>query len=156
MKKSGGVSVAKNLLAHNLKKIRKSRGYTQVDFALKLGIKQAELSQFEAAKRGFSPESLDSIAKALDCEPWELLKPDADFSLPSVEQRPSPVDHLSAGATSGELSAADGAVILSEMAKLSLPQRNFLLAILFRDASLADGTGESALSAALQVIQKAE
>ncbi len=139
------------VFGENVKNLRVSAGWSQVDLSQKMGLAQSAVSKIEKGAYSFSADTLSLAAHVFQRKPWELLKPEAHIRTHAESNH-----HLSAGATSGELSAADGAVILSEMAKLSLPQRNFLLAILFRDASLADGTGESALSAALQVIQKAE
>lgn len=141
MKGNRAPGFAKEILAENLKNIRKSMGYNQVDFAHKIGIKQAELSQIEAGKRGFSPEGLDSIAAALGCAPWELLKPGVDFVPPDLPgAAPPPSSALSKSAATGRLLTSDFVAVLARLEAIQHSEPDRLLAtiaILFDDDSLA-------------------
>lgn len=62
-----------------LREWRDYRGLSQEALAAKAGVSNGLISQIEAGTSGGSPESLEKLAKALNCEPGELLdiKPEA-------------------------------------------------------------------------------
>lgn len=62
---------------------RNKRGLSVEALAEKAGVSPALISLIENGKSGGSPETLEKLAKALDCEVGELLdvKPDADGSM---------------------------------------------------------------------------
>lgn len=60
-------------MENRIKEIRKLRKMTQQELADKLGISQAHIARIEKNERGLDIDVLPLFAKALDCEPWELL-----------------------------------------------------------------------------------
>ena len=54
-----------------IKEVIKEKGYTQKEFAEKLGMSTVGLAQIVAAKPSYT--TLEKIADALDVEIWELL-----------------------------------------------------------------------------------
>lgn len=56
-----------------LKEWREYRGLSQEALAAKAGVSTALISEIEAGNSGGSPESLEKLAKALQCEVGELL-----------------------------------------------------------------------------------
>ena len=61
-------------LAKNIKKFRTKAGYSQINLGLKLGKSSDYISQIERGFRTPTLKSLCYIAKALNIEPYELLK----------------------------------------------------------------------------------
>lgn len=59
-------------LGKNIQTIRKQRGLTQADLAVKTGIARGSLAQYEAGTRNPKIETLDKIAHALNVEVWDL------------------------------------------------------------------------------------
>ena len=62
-------------LGERLTRLRKQRGYTQVEFAEKVGITQVLISMYETDRRQFSVEMAIRFAMALDVSLDELLHP---------------------------------------------------------------------------------
>jgi len=58
-----------------LTQLRKQRGYTQVELAEKIGIRQVLVSAYEKDRRGLSAEMAIHFALALDVSLDELLRP---------------------------------------------------------------------------------
>ena len=58
----------------NLRKIRESKGYSQVQLALKLGVTQGAVSQWESGFSFPNTRKLTELAAVLDCTVDELLK----------------------------------------------------------------------------------
>jgi transcriptional regulator with XRE-family HTH domain len=56
----------RNIVGENLKRIRKSRGLTQEEVALRSGLTQGYINQLENGKRMFTQKSLERIAKGLN------------------------------------------------------------------------------------------
>lgn len=56
-----------------IKDIRKKKHVTQVQLAKLLGVSQGAIQMIETGQRGLDIEWMHKIAKALNCEPWELL-----------------------------------------------------------------------------------
>ena len=61
-------------LAKNIKKYRMKAGYSQINLGLKLGRSSDYIAQIERGFRTPTLKSLCNIAKALNVEPYELLK----------------------------------------------------------------------------------
>lgn len=62
---------------------RRHRGLSQGELAARSGISEPTISLLENAKIGFSSESLEAIAAALDCETGDLLS----YPPPSAESK---------------------------------------------------------------------
>ena len=60
-------------MQNRIREIRKQRGITQVELAKKLGITQGGIQKLEVGSRNLDIEWMRKIAKALDCQPYELL-----------------------------------------------------------------------------------
>ena len=60
-------------MENRIKEIRKLRKMTQQELADKVGISQAHIARIEKNERGLDIDVLPLFAKALNCEPWELL-----------------------------------------------------------------------------------
>jgi len=59
-------------LSNRLKMMRKQRGLTQMELAKKTGVSESYICQIENGKM-ISIKKLDKLAKALGCEPRDLL-----------------------------------------------------------------------------------
>ncbi|RJQ67302.1 MAG: XRE family transcriptional regulator [Desulfobacteraceae bacterium] len=66
---------AKNILAYNVKTLRQSSGLSQEELADRAGLHRTYISSVERAQRNVSIENIFSLAKALGCDPRDLLKP---------------------------------------------------------------------------------
>ena len=62
-------------LAANLRRLRAARGWSQEALAHESGVNRTYLSSVERAERNISIDNIERIAKALEVEPWRLLKP---------------------------------------------------------------------------------
>ena len=62
-------------IGQRLTQLRKQRGYTQVELAEKIGIRQLLVSAYEKDRRGLSAEMAIHFALALDVSLDELLRP---------------------------------------------------------------------------------
>lgn len=62
------------MLAKNMRKLRAARGLSQEALAHESGINRTYLSSVERAERNVSVDNIARIAKALEVEPWKLLK----------------------------------------------------------------------------------
>lgn len=60
----------------NLKRIRKSRGYSQAELAKKLNVTQGAINFWENGDREPNLKTLKELAVILECEPWQLLPDD--------------------------------------------------------------------------------
>ena len=67
-----------NILAKNLKRFRKALGITQEKMAEKANISSGFVKQIETCRTWIGPDTLDQLAQALGCQPWELLKKPGD------------------------------------------------------------------------------
>ena len=59
-------------LSSKLKMMRKQKGLTQLELAKKTGVSESYICQIENGKM-ISIKKLDKLAKALGCEPKDLL-----------------------------------------------------------------------------------
>jgi len=58
---------------NRVREIRKLKGLTQQELAARLGISQAQIARLESGASDMTIEQMSLFAKALNCEPWELL-----------------------------------------------------------------------------------
>jgi transcriptional regulator with XRE-family HTH domain len=65
----------KEILAQNLRRIRKSTGLSQEELADRAGLHRTYISSIERAERNVSLENIFLLAKALGIEPSDLLRP---------------------------------------------------------------------------------
>lgn len=63
-------------VGHYVREWRKHRGLTQEQLAGRLGVAVSTVSQLENGKQGYSQATLEALADALRCEPWQLLSVD--------------------------------------------------------------------------------
>jgi transcriptional regulator with XRE-family HTH domain len=68
----------KKILARNLRRLRKSTGLSQEELADRAGLHRTYISSIERAERNVSIENIFLLARALDVEPGDLLKPVQD------------------------------------------------------------------------------
>jgi transcriptional regulator with XRE-family HTH domain len=64
----------RDVLAKNMRTLRKARGWSQEAFADEIGIDRTYCGSVERAERNVSIDNVARIAKALAVEPWKLLK----------------------------------------------------------------------------------
>ena len=60
--------------AKKLKILREEKGLTQEELACDAGVSRSTIGMLEVAKRDITLSKLEKIAKALDVDPYELLK----------------------------------------------------------------------------------
>jgi transcriptional regulator with XRE-family HTH domain len=63
----------KQVIAYNLRKLRKDAGLSQEEIATRSGLHVTYISSVEHGKRNISVENIFAIAKALGCAPSALL-----------------------------------------------------------------------------------
>lgn len=68
----------KEILAQNVRRIRKSTGLSQEELADRAGLHRTYISSIERAERNVSLENIFLLAKGLGVEPGTLLKPAED------------------------------------------------------------------------------
>lgn len=68
----------KEILAYNVRSIRKSTGLSQEELADRAGLHRTYISSIERAERNVSLENIFLLAAALGVEPGDLLKPVKD------------------------------------------------------------------------------
>ena len=68
----------KEILALNVRRIRKSTGLSQEELADRAGLHRTYISSIERAERNISLENIFLLAAALGVEPGDLLKPVKD------------------------------------------------------------------------------
>jgi transcriptional regulator with XRE-family HTH domain len=64
----------RRIVARNLVRLRRSRGFTQERLAVAAGVRQAQISEIEAAKISVGIDSLERIASALGVPLAELFE----------------------------------------------------------------------------------
>lgn len=71
-----------------LKKIRETRGISQIDLAAKIGVTRGHLSNFESGKINLSPKVLTKAARALGVDVSEIKtgKPDSQITPENKEK----------------------------------------------------------------------
>jgi transcriptional regulator with XRE-family HTH domain len=77
---SDDISVYENHLAQTIRAFRKSRGLSQADLAQKAGLDRKTINRIEKGHYAPTMSNFFNISKALDLEPYELLKPTVSTS----------------------------------------------------------------------------
>lgn len=72
----------REIFAYNLKRLRKSKKMSQLEFANAVGKSFTFISDIENCKKWISPETLSVFATKLGVEPYQLFLP-RDFSKPT-------------------------------------------------------------------------
>jgi len=65
-----------DILAQNIKIRRNNKGWSLEDLAEKTGVSRNSINEIELANNFARPKTLVKLAKALDTEVYELLKPE--------------------------------------------------------------------------------
>ena len=65
----------KQILAANLRRLRTSSGISQEELASRAGLHRTYISSIERGQRNVSIENIFALARALSCDPRELLAP---------------------------------------------------------------------------------
>jgi transcriptional regulator with XRE-family HTH domain len=76
----------KDILSSNLKKYRHRRNWSQFTLAAKTDISTNFLADIEAGNTWVSAQTLVKLAKALEIEVFELLKPQNEGKDPQIQQ----------------------------------------------------------------------
>ncbi len=98
-------------MANRLRDLRLAKGWSQDDLARRAGTSNQMISMLERGKRGLSLAWMQRLAKALGCEPADLLPvPDGGPVLPGLAND-LPVLGTAAGNVSGAFQLAEGAPI---------------------------------------------
>ena len=74
-----GVAAAEGLrkvIAANVRRLRKDRGYSQEGFADACGLHRTYVGAIERAERNVSVDNIERMAAALAVPGWRLLHPD--------------------------------------------------------------------------------
>ena len=61
-------------VANRIKYLRKEKGLTQDDLSCDAGVSRSTIGMIETARTDITLSKIKKIAKALDVEPYELLK----------------------------------------------------------------------------------
>ena len=65
----------REVLAANLRTRRRGQGLSQEELAHRAGIDRTYVSALERGVYGATIDIVERLARALDAQPWELLKP---------------------------------------------------------------------------------
>lgn len=65
----------KGLFGYNIKRLRKSKGLSQMELANRLDMHFTFISDIENGKKWVSPETIAKIASLLNVEPYQFLLP---------------------------------------------------------------------------------
>lgn len=71
---SKGDSIGKRV-AYNVKRIRKIKGFTQLELANEMGVKQPFIARIESGKNNISIKKLEQLAQVFSMDPMVLLRP---------------------------------------------------------------------------------
>ncbi len=66
---------AREILALNLIRLRKQKGWTQEALALETGLHRTYVGDIERQSRNVSIDNISRLAEALEVETWTLLRP---------------------------------------------------------------------------------
>lgn len=69
-----GDSIGKRV-AYNVKRIRKIKGFTQLELANEMGVKQPFIARIESGKNNISIKKLEQLAHVFAMDPMVLLRP---------------------------------------------------------------------------------
>ena len=70
----------REIIAANVKRLRKAEGITQVALAKLVGITHNYVNDIEHVKKSVSIETMGRLAKAFEVEPYQLLAPKEWFN----------------------------------------------------------------------------
>jgi len=73
-----GVNDLEKLVGDNVRTFRKLKGLSQGELANRCKVKQSTISNLESGRRGFTPEILDKVSKALKVHPGVFFFPPID------------------------------------------------------------------------------
>ncbi len=62
-------------VAYNVKRIRKIKGFTQLELANEMGVKQPFIARIESGKNNISIKKLEQLAHVFSMDPMVLLRP---------------------------------------------------------------------------------
>jgi transcriptional regulator with XRE-family HTH domain len=65
----------RDVVATNVRRLRKARGLSQESFADECGLHRTYIGSVERGERNVSIDNIERIAAALSVAGWELLKP---------------------------------------------------------------------------------
>lgn len=68
-----GKKSKKKQRATHIKAWRKHRGLSQIQLSERLGITQGALSDLENGRFAYTQPTLEALADALNCQPWDLI-----------------------------------------------------------------------------------
>lgn len=74
-------SEIRDLFGHNLKRLRKERGISQIQLAEKVDMTFTFINAIENGKKWISPESLAKLTVAFEVEVWQFFMP-KDYAAP--------------------------------------------------------------------------
>ncbi|MCR5882968.1 helix-turn-helix domain-containing protein [Rhizobacter sp. J219] len=66
---------ARAVLAENIVRLRKERGWSQEELAFECGLHRTFVAHTERQARNISLDNIERVAAALGVAPWELLVP---------------------------------------------------------------------------------
>lgn len=72
-----------------LREWRKHRGLTLEELGARIGTTKGRVSEIERGVRRYNEGLIEAFAKALDCEPWELLGKDPSADDAKAEDAPT-------------------------------------------------------------------
>lgn len=64
----------RDILATNLRRLRREKGYSQEAFGDLCGLDRTYIGSIERGERNVSIDNLERIARALNLEPWKLIR----------------------------------------------------------------------------------
>lgn len=75
MTRGGEVGRLRRVIAQNVRRLRKAKGFSQESFADACGLHRTYVGAIERAERNVSVDNIERMADALGLDGWELLKP---------------------------------------------------------------------------------
>jgi len=63
----------KSVLARNVRRLRTSTGFSQEELAARAGLHRTYISSVERGQRNVSVENIFALARALGCDPQQLV-----------------------------------------------------------------------------------
>lgn len=89
----------KNILAHNVKKLREFKGLSQAEFAEIISLQIQAISLIENAKTYPLPETVSNICKKFNVSPWVLFSTCEYFSKENYNSRQELLDSINISLT---------------------------------------------------------
>jgi transcriptional regulator with XRE-family HTH domain len=77
---AGAAQGLRDVVAANVRRLRKAQGYSQEGFADACGLHRTYVGAIERAERNVSLDNIERMAVALSLPPWRLLQPEAQAS----------------------------------------------------------------------------